>query len=256
MSVELILLGTGDAGQIPVFGCQCKICVSSRTIASFRRKACSALIRYQNQVILIDSGLIDLASRLQNENLKAIVQTHYHPDHAQGLLHIRWGVGNSIPVYGPQDEEGFADLYKHPGILSFQTPWQHGQMFEWGDLTITALNMNHSKPTLGYVLSYAGKNVAYFTDTVGLPDETIAWLQDCHLDCMVIDCSTPPMTIRPRNHNDLNLVYEIESQISCDEVVLTHLGHKMDLWLQNPKNKQSLPKNYRVALDNDKFILK
>ncbi len=48
--------------------------------------------------------------------------THYHPDHVQGLFHLRWGCGESIPVYGPKDPQGCADLYRHPGVLDFQVP--------------------------------------------------------------------------------------------------------------------------------------
>ncbi len=256
MALELTLLGTGDAGQVPVFGCNCKVCTSARTIIEYRRKACSAMLRYQGKVILIDSGLPDLASRFKAGEIKSIVQTHYHPDHVQGLLHIRWGCGDKIPVYGPPDKDGFADLYKHPGILSFQEGWEHGQTVELEGLNITALNMNHSKPTLGYVIETEKSKVAYFTDTVGLPEETIAWLQNHYLDYLIIDCSSPPQSVSPRNHNDLNLVYEIESQIFCKEIVLTHLSHKMDLWLQNPKNLKSLPNHYRIGRDDTKLLIR
>lgn len=40
-------------------------------------------------------------------------------DHVQGLFPLRWGVGDSIPIYGPPDEQGCDDLFKHPGLLDF-----------------------------------------------------------------------------------------------------------------------------------------
>ncbi len=42
-------------------------------------------------------------------------------DHVQGLFPLRWGVGDKIPVYGPPDEQGCDDLFKHPGLLDFQS---------------------------------------------------------------------------------------------------------------------------------------
>ncbi|MEX0633936.1 hypothetical protein M8494_25840 [Serratia ureilytica] len=45
-------------------------------------------------------------------------------DHVQGLFPLRWGCGNSILVYGPPDEQGCDDLFKHPGILGFSRRWR------------------------------------------------------------------------------------------------------------------------------------
>lgn len=252
MSLELTLLGTGDAAQVPVFGCDCMVCVRARTIISYQRKPCSAMLRYEDQTILIDSGLPDLAHRFKSGEITHIVQTHYHPDHAQGLLHLRWGMGPSIPVSGPMDEEGLADLYKHPGILSFQPGWQHGETLDFSGLRITALNLTHSKPTLGYLIQTATSNVMYCTDTVGLPDETMTWLQGLHLDCLIIDCSHPPQAIKPRNHNDVNMVLALAQQLNCDEVILTHLGHKMDQWLHHHQN--TLPAGVSVGFDDLKRL--
>ncbi len=250
MSLTLTLLGTGDAAQVPVFGCDCMACVRARTIISYQRKPCSAMLAYGDQVILIDSGLPDLAHRFKSGDISHIVQTHYHPDHAQGLLHLRWGMGPSIPVSGPVDAEGFADLYKHPGILAFQPGLHHGDVLTFGDLRITALNLVHSKPTLGYLIQTKDSSIMYCTDTVGLPDETLVWLQGLRLDCLIIDCSHPPQAIAPRNHNDVNMVLALAEQLTCDEVVLTHLGHRMDMWLHH--HQKSLPAGVSVGFDDMK----
>lgn len=251
MSLELTLLGTGDAAQVPVFGCDCLVCVRARAIISYQRKPCSALLRYRGHTILLDSGLADLAHRFKSGDISHILQTHYHPDHVQGLLHLRWGMGPSIPVSGPVDEEGFADLYKHPGILSFQPGLSHGDILLFDDLRITALNLVHSKPTLGYLIQTPNSNVVYCTDTVGLPDDTLAQLQALALDCLIIDCSHPPQAITPRNHNDVNLVLALARQLNCEEVILTHLGHKMDLWLHH--HPHALPIGISVGRDDMKI---
>lgn len=252
---ELILLGTGDVAEIPVFGCDCAVCLAARNDLYLERKPCSAMIRYQDQVLLIDAGLTDLHRRFKCNEIKGILQTHYHADHAQGLLALRWGMGQKIPIYGPDDPLGFADLYRNPGILDFQTPWQHGETREIIGLEITALNLNHSKPTMGYLLTLQDKHIAYLTDTVGLPDETMAFLKSLTLDYLVIDCSFPPQDIPPRNHNDIQLLNEITSALHCKQVVLTHIGHELEAWLQSPLNQETLPNNYVISYDNMCFRL-
>ncbi|MBP6117383.1 MAG: phosphonate metabolism protein PhnP [Neisseriaceae bacterium] len=254
MSLTLTLLGTGDAAQVPVFGCDCLVCVRARAVVSYQRKPCSAMLTYGDQLILIDSGLTDLAHRFNSGEISQVLQTHYHPDHVQGLLHLRWGMGPSIPVYGPEDPEGFADLYKHPGILSFQPGLKHGDTLTFDGLRITALSLVHSKPTLGYLIQTPSSNVMYCTDTVGLPEATLARLQGLALDCLIIDCSHPPQAITPRNHNDVNSVLALQRQLNCDEVILTHLGHQMDLWLHH--NPKKLPSGITIGFDDMKKTFK
>ena len=288
---ELILLGTGDVAEIPVFGCDCEVCLAATVDSHLARLACSAMIRVDGDVILLDAGLTDLHRRFQRDEIKGILQTHYHADHAQGMLTLRWGKGNKIPVYGPDDPLGFADLYKNAGILEFKRAWSHGEMRNISGMNVTALNLIHSKPTMGYFIEYlpaklgeshftpletsldqhvvmsnpvmsaeknhAGKcktsrpiKIAYLTDTVGLPVETMQFLQQHELDYLIIDCSLPPQETAPRNHNDLNMVKAITAELRCKQVILTHIGHELEAWLQNPKNQAELPNHYIVSYDN------
>ncbi|HHG9984173.1 TPA: phosphonate metabolism protein PhnP, partial [Yersinia enterocolitica] len=55
--MELTLLGTGCAQQVPVFGCDCVICAKARVQPALGRKPCSAMLRYQGETTLIDAGL-------------------------------------------------------------------------------------------------------------------------------------------------------------------------------------------------------
>ncbi|UNM94940.1 phosphonate metabolism protein PhnP [Ignatzschineria rhizosphaerae] len=246
---ELILLGTGDVAEIPVFGCDCAVCLAARNDLYLERKPCSAMIRYQDQILLIDAGLTDLHRRFSRDEIKGILQTHYHADHAQGLLALRWGKSQQIPIYGPDDPLGFADLYKNPGILDFQKPWRHGEQREIIGLAITALKLNHSKLTMGYFIEGNHHKIAYLTDTVGLPKETIDFLQNHEIDNLIIDCNFPPQIITPRNHNDINTLIETTKKLNCNQVVLTHIGHELEAWLQNPRHQAILPNNYVISYD-------
>jgi phosphoribosyl 1,2-cyclic phosphate phosphodiesterase len=245
--MRLTLLGTGDARQVPVYGCQCKACAAAQNDPGLRRRPCCALVEMGEQRWLIDSGLPDLTERFPPRSLSGILQTHYHADHAQGLLHLRWGQGLVIPVHGPVDPEGLSDLYKHPGILDFSRPFTAFECRALGELSVTALPLIHSKPTLGYLLAGGGRRVAYLTDTVGLPDETSVYLQREPLDVLILDCSMPPQPHTPGNHNDLNLALQIIADLQPQQAVLTHVGHTLDAWLM--EHADTLPAHVQIARD-------
>ena len=206
-------------------------CAQARNDERCRRRPCSALIECGDQRWLIDSGLPDLAERFPPRSFNGIFQTHYHADHAQGLLHLRWGQGLVIPVHGPVDPEGLADLYKHPGILDFSQPFSAFETRTVWRAQRHGVTLQHSRPTLGYVLEGEGRRIAYLTDTVGLPPATAEWLQREPLDLLVLDCSMPPQPQAPRNHNDLTLALQCIEDLQPASAVLTHVGHTLDAWL-------------------------
>lgn len=245
--MRLTLLGTGDARQVPVYNCSCPACDSARVYPARRRGPCCALIECGTQRWLIDSGLTDLTERFPPHSLSGILQTHYHADHAQGLLHLRWGQGLIIPVHGPDDPEGLADLYKHPGILDFSQPFAPFEQRQLGELSVTALPLNHSKLTFGYLLEGDGRRIAYLTDTLGVPDASAEVLRQQPLDLLVLDCSTAPQPIAPRNHNDLTRALEVVERLQPRETVLTHIGHSFDAWLLD--NPGALPAGVSLAFD-------
>ncbi|WP_339082149.1 phosphonate metabolism protein PhnP [Pseudomonas sp. TMP9] len=250
--MRLTLLGTGNARQVPVYNCNCVACDSARVYPARRRGPCSALIECGTQRWLIDAGLTDLAERFPPHSLSGILQTHYHADHAQGLLHLRWGQGLIIPVHGPDDPEGLADLYKHPGILDFSQPFAAFEQRQLGALSVTALPLNHSKPTLGYLFESPAVNgerqrMAYLTDTLGVPDASAAVLMQQPLDLLVLDCSTAPQIIAPLNHNDLTRALEVVEHVQPKQTVLTHIGHSFDAWLLD--NPNALPSGVSLAFD-------
>ncbi len=230
--MQLTLLGTGDVRQVPVYGCDCRACQNARQQPALRRKPCSALLESGDLRLLIDGGLTDLCERFQPGDLSGILLTHYHMDHIQGLFHLRWGVNDDIPVYGPEDGGAGDDLKKHPGILEFLPPLSAFESFSLQDgLSITPIPMQHSKPTFGYLFEQGNKRIAYLTDTVGLPLASEEFLKQFELDIVVIDTSVPPQPEPPRNHNDLNLSVAIFEALQPKKMILTHIGHEMDAWL-------------------------
>lgn len=246
--MRVTFLGTGAAGGVPLYGCGCTACKRAGNNPRCVRRPCSALIESGDTRVLIDAGLTDLHERFPPGSLDAIVLTHFHPDHVQGLFHLRWGKGLCIPVYAPPDSEGCADLYKHPGVLEFRALAKF-EVFTIGKLTLTPLPLIHSRVTFGYAIeSPAGGRFAYLTDTAGLPPRTLAHLQSWRADALALDCSHPPRT-GPGNHNDWTLAAEIVSSITPGQAWLTHVGHQLDEWLLH--TAPVLPAGTTVAMDGD-----
>jgi phosphoribosyl 1,2-cyclic phosphate phosphodiesterase len=245
--MRVTFLGTGDAGGVPLYGCNCPACTRARAIRDFQRRPCSALVESGDSRILIDAGLSDLAERFPPGSLSAIVLTHFHPDHVQGLFHLRWGAGDRIPVYGPPDSEGCADLYKNHGLLQFRRLSKF-EPVTLGKLTLTPLPLIHSKMTFGYAIEdSANQRFAYLTDTFGLPAQTEQFLREWRPRWVAVDCTHPPQGDSPRNHNDVGLALAIAETLSPAKVWLTHVSHEMDSWLL--QNAADLPSHIQVARD-------
>lgn len=245
MSLTLTLTGTGGAQGVPAWGCECPACCRARRSPQYQRKPCSGAVQFNDAITLIDAGLHDLADRWPYGSFRQFLLTHYHMDHVQGMFPLRWGVGEKVPVYGPPDEAGCDDLFKHPGLLDFSYTVEPFVGFDLQGLQVTPLPLNHSKLTFGYLLETAHSRVAWLSDTAGLPEKTVTFLRNHHPQVMVIDCSHAPRTESPRNHNDLNTVQALNAAIGCPRAILTHISHQFDEWLM----ANSLPEGIEAGYD-------
>lgn len=241
--------GTGDSAQVPRFGCDCEACSRARVLTSLQRGPCSAEVRVDGKLYLLDAGRMDLAHSCEIERPSAFLITHYHADHVQGLFHLRWGSGESIPVYGPKDAHGCADLYKNSGVLDFQPGLKPFKTIKFESLTVTPVPLKHSKPTLGYCLDDGGTRLAYLTDTCGLPAETERFLRSWKPDVVVLDACYPAIYQAPHNHNTITQALEIITRLAPPRAYLTHIGHDLDAeCLASPSR---LPPNVRIARDGE-----
>lgn len=247
--MRVTFLGTGDAGGVPLYGCDCAACARARAGDDYRRGPCSALIESGDTRILLDAGLTDLAERFAPGSLSAILVTHFHADHVQGLFHLRWGKGAAIPVYAPPDSEGCADLYKNHGLLDFRKLAKF-DAFSVGNLDITPVPLIHSKVTFGYAIEDSqGHRFAYLTDTAGLPPQTETFLKEWRPDGMALDCSHPPREKESRNHNDLPRALAVLDAIAPVRAWLTHISHEFDCWVMDASPQ--LPPDIRIARDGE-----
>lgn len=243
--MRLTLLGTGNAAGMPVYGCNCEYCQKVRENPRLSRGPACALLEVEGKKYLIDAGLMNIPHHFPQASLQGIFLTHFHVDHVQGLFHLRWGRGTTIPVYCPPDKTGCADLFKHPGMLEFQAQKKFAT-FVLDRLRITPLPLIHSKVTHGYAFEYQGQRIAYLTDTKHLPPKTLAWLEAHPLDLLVIDTSCAPGVERA-GHNNLDDTLAIQQRLAVKQTVLTHIDHEFDIWLD--QHSHGLPDSVVVGRD-------
>jgi phosphoribosyl 1,2-cyclic phosphate phosphodiesterase len=252
LTLKLTLTGTGDAAGVPVWGCRCRVCTAAAADPALRRGACGGLLEVGAARVLLDAGMPDLVRRFAPTDLDAIVLTHFHVDHVQGLFEARWGAGPELPVYCPPDPEGCADLYKHPGMLTF-LPLEAFKSFRIGEAELTPVPLLHSKLTYGYLIRAGDARLAYITDTRDLGPKTAAALEKFQPQVLVIDAKFPPGHQSPRNHNDVDIALRISRACGAGRTVLVHLSHETDGWLQD--HPGYLPEGVETGRDGQKISL-
>ncbi len=244
--MKFTLTGTGSVKGCPVYGCDCPACIKAIMDPFLRRSPASALLESDGELILIDAGLTDIQERFPAGTLKQVLLTHYHMDHIAGLFSLRWGSAFKISVMGPDTSDAPVELMKHPGILDFSQTTTQFSPFSINGVKVTPVPLSHSRPTFGYVFERNGRTLAYLTDTLGLPDETLTFLTSNPLNVMIIDCSyAPDMSEPPGSHNNLKDVMELHQKIEPSRTILTHIGHEMDNWM----NANPLPKDIEAGHD-------
>ena len=243
--MQLTFLGTGSVHAAPVPGCECSQC--RVTPAAARRKPCSGFVKADGTRLLIDAGGHDLMDRFGALPPEAVLLTHFHPDHVQGLLPWRWAKLRETPAFHPPDAEGCADLFRNPGFLRFRALVAFATV-DIGAFSITPLPLAHSKPTFGYGIEHDGRRLAWLTDTVGLPEPTRTWLAAWKPNTVVVDCSYPPGGTKARNHNTVDQAVAIITECGAERGCLTHLGHEVEAWLA--ANQTTLPANITIATDS------
>jgi phosphoribosyl 1,2-cyclic phosphate phosphodiesterase len=119
MSLTIRLTGTGGAQLVPVFGCDCPACRRARVDEAHRRRPCSAVVKFNNAVTLLDAGLPDLMTTVARRQLSAVSAHPLSYGSRSGPVPAALGRGRTYCGIRPPDEQGCDDLFKHPGLLDF-----------------------------------------------------------------------------------------------------------------------------------------
>lgn len=228
--MKMTILGSGTSTGVPMVGCRCPVCTSPDPKDS--RTRASLLIEISGKYILIDTSP-DLRRQMLREkvpHLDAVLYTHTHADHVNGiddlrgyhLIHKR-----AIPCYG--SGETIDHLSRHfsyiftgsggGGYAPLLEPHTVSGRFQLFGLTIQPVPLIHgcSRAT-GYRIGDA----AYLTDCSRIPETSMALLSG--LDILILDALR--YTPHP-NHFNIEGALKITEQLRPQRTILTHLTHEV-----------------------------
>jgi len=231
---QLILLGTGTSVGVPSIGCPCDVCASSDP--KDKRTRCAALLGLPQGNLLIDTPP-DLRQQMLREKVgiaHAVLYTHEHADHLFGLDDLRlfpFYLGHPVPLYCEEQVErrirqsfdyAFrSDEPTHVGAVPQLTFQRIGiAPFDLLGARITPIKLKHG-PKFD-VLGFRIGNVAYCTDTNGIPPESMDLLRG--LDVLILDA----LRHRPHvTHFSLDEAIAVSRQLAPRRTVFTHVCHDL-----------------------------
>jgi phosphoribosyl 1,2-cyclic phosphate phosphodiesterase len=255
---QLILLGTGTSVGVPSIGCPCEVCASNDP--RDKRTRCAAVVGLPEGNLLIDTPP-DLRQQLLRERvgiIHAVAFTHEHADHIFGLDDLRlfpFYLGHPVPLYcEPIVEQrirksfdyAFADLeHTHAGAAPQLALHEIGLApFDLLGARIEPVRLNHG-PRFD-VLGFRIGNVAYCTDTNGVPPASMALLEA--LDVLVIDA----LRHRPHvTHFSLDEAIEVARRLQPKRTIFTHISHD----LGHDKTNRTLPAGMELGYDGQRIPL-
>lgn len=226
--MKCTILGSGTSTGVPMVGCDCAVC-SSDDPRDARTRA-SLLIRHGGKNILVDTStdLRHQALREKIRHIDAVLFTHPHADHVNGIDDLRgfhFLHRRVVPCFASAATfatlmNGFSYIFReHEG--SGYTPLLKAHNvsapFELFGLTVIPVPLTHGAiSALGYRIG----NFAYLTDCNEIPESSLALLQG--LDIMVID----GLRWNPHpSHFNIETAIAAVRELSPCRTILTHLSH-------------------------------
>ncbi|MEN9454513.1 MAG: hypothetical protein RL210_32 [Pseudomonadota bacterium] len=254
MNLEVIVLGCGSSAGTPVIGCHCPTC-SSDDKRNQRTRA-STLISANGVNFLIDTGP-DLRQQALRENIErvdAVLYTHPHSDHLNGIDDLRaycYQQRGVVPLFG----NAFTlDSIQQRFPYAFFPPSQYWdkpvlsanvveQAFEFQGIKVTPIPVMHGTwPIYGYRIG----NVAYITDVSAIPDSSRHLLQG--LDLLLLDSLR--RVPHPTHFSFEQAVVEAQ-RIGAQQTLLIHMTHE----LSYQDMAAALPDNIAPAYDGLRIVL-
>jgi phosphoribosyl 1,2-cyclic phosphate phosphodiesterase len=227
---EITFLGTGTSNGVPVIGCDCDVCRSSDP--RDRRTRTSALIRYDEHSVLIDTATELRAQALANDvrRVDAVLMTHAHADHTGGFDDLRRFnelQGAHIPVYADPGAAAilreryaytFTDLFPFYGGKPDLMLHEIDGTFELFGRQIVPVPVLHGRlPITGFRIG----DLAYVTDAKEIPSSSLDLLRD--LDVLVLN----GLRVRAHpTHLSFSEAIDVIQAVQPRRAYLVHLSHE------------------------------
>lgn len=230
--LRVTMLGSGTSTGVPMIGCDCPVCTSPDP--RNRRLRTSLLLETAAGAALVDTSpdLRQQALRAGIGRLDAVLYTHHHADHVNGIDELRafnFRQGGSIPCYGPAPtlaalRRGFAYIFDAEPAEGGGKPQLElvpvRDPFEAAGLPVVPVPVWHgSLEVFGYRIGGLG----YVTDCKRIPDQSLRLLEGVEL--LVLDA----LRYRPHpTHLSIGEAMAVAERIGPRRTVLTHLTHEVD----------------------------
>lgn len=248
--MKLTVLGSGTSSGVPIVGCECGVCRSANPKNKRLRSSC--LFEVGGKSLLVDTSpdLREQALRHGIRRVDAVLYTHIHADHVHGVDEMR--VYNAyqqeaIPAFGSEKTlkhltEHFSYIFRptslYPSLVPRLEPRVAWGAFDCVGVPVQAVPCHHGP---GYMTqNYRIGNIAWLTDTNGIPDESLDLLED--LEFLFLDGLRP----HPHpTHFHLEEALAAAARIGAEKTYLIHLTHDYD---HDEVNKM-LPRGVELAYD-------
>jgi phosphoribosyl 1,2-cyclic phosphate phosphodiesterase len=238
--MKVTILGCGGSGGVPLIGPGWGDCNPDNP--RNRRSRVSILVQQDATNIICDTSPDFRAQALAAgiNHLDAVLYTHDHADHTQGIDDVRFVKSKDkkrhhrVPCYGvrqtmatlterfayafTQNTQGSGHLYR-PFLEAIEVT--DYQPFEIAGISILPYLQDHGfgSTTTGFRIG----NMAYSTDCVAMPPESLAQLHD--LDLFVVDC----LRFEPHNtHAHFDQAMAWVDLLKPRHTILTHMNHLVD----------------------------
>ncbi len=250
--MKVTLLGTGTSTGVPVVGCECAVCRSTDPHDS--RTRVSALVSWNGKNVVIDTGP-DFRNQMLRHGvmaLDAILYTHGHADHLNGLDDVRgfcFRANGPMPAYG---DKTTLDRLSIVFDYAFQEQSEGGSVprielreidgsFDLFGRRVVPLRVWHGRTP---VLAYRIGPFAYATDCNRVPDDTLEQLAG--VEVLVLDA----LRERPHStHFSIGEAIEVSQAIGARRTYFVHMTHDVS----HAETNAALPGGIELAYDGLSF---
>ena len=234
--MRITILGCGNSTGVPCVGCDCSVCTSDNP--KNKRTRVSVLVEAGSKTFLLDSSpdlrQQSLAHKIRH--VDAVLYTHDHADHANGIDDLRsfnYMSGRELPAYGTAHTlntlkqrfpyaflpkpEGF---WSRPCLVPHIIPDDSTHSFDYDGISITSFEQLHARvKTLGYRIG----NFAYSTDVKIIPESSFDALKGTEV--WLVDCLRYKEAF---SHSHLEQTLQWIKRVKPRLAILTHMDHDFD----------------------------
>lgn len=251
--MKITVLGSGTSTGVPMVGCRCDVCISDNP--RDKRTRASLLMCYNDHTVLIDTStdLREQALRQQVRRIDAVLFSHAHADHVNGIDDLRgfhFLHKEIVPCFAAREtletlQSGFSYIFNEhegSGYAPLLAAHEVNGPFELFGRTIIPVPLLHGRTSsLGYRIG----NFAYLTDCSAIPESSLELLHG--LELLVVDglrWAEHPF------HFNIPGAIAVARQINVPRTILTHLTHQIAYCEEN-----KLPTGFELAYDGMSFDL-